>query len=474
MAIKKEEFVRNYSKAIREGCAAVFAGAGLSRSSGHVDWKGLLRPLADDIGLNVDKEDDLLSVAQFYRNARGSRGEINQTILNAFSKDTDLNENIRILAGLPISTYWTTNYDSLLEKGIQDANRCPDVKSETEQLPFRQHGSDAVVYKMHGDSCNPAHAVLTRSDYELYERNRPMFRTALKVDLLSKTFLFIGFSFDDPNLAYILGEIHSLLGENVREHYCFFKRVQQDDYADSADYEYSRRKQEMQTDNLKEYGIQTVLVDSYEEITDILRDVARVWRLKNVFISGSAESFSGDWTKVSAERFAGRLAGELVRMDCRVTSGFGLGIGSAVVNGALDVIYKEKFHHMDEYLRLWPFPQNISGPEQRSEKWNQYRESILSETGIAVFIFGNKIDSETKEIVEADGCIREFEIAREKGNLIIPIGITGYAARKIYEKVREDVDAYPYLNCYMEQLGTETDVDKIVALIAKIIQNEGK
>ena len=42
MVIKKEEFIKKYVKALREGNAAVFAGAGLSRSSGFVDWKELV------------------------------------------------------------------------------------------------------------------------------------------------------------------------------------------------------------------------------------------------------------------------------------------------------------------------------------------------------------------------------------------------------------------------------------------------
>jgi hypothetical protein len=94
MAIKKEELIRNYVKAIREGNAAVFADSGLSRSSGFVDWKELIRPLAKDIELDVDKETDMLSVAQFYRNKKRTRGAINQEILNAFSKDVQINENI--------------------------------------------------------------------------------------------------------------------------------------------------------------------------------------------------------------------------------------------------------------------------------------------------------------------------------------------------------------------------------------------
>ena len=60
-----EEFIREYTRAVKEGYAAVFAGAGLSRSSGYVNWKELVRPLANDIGLDVDKENDLVAFAQY-------------------------------------------------------------------------------------------------------------------------------------------------------------------------------------------------------------------------------------------------------------------------------------------------------------------------------------------------------------------------------------------------------------------------
>ena len=184
MATKKEELIKKYAKAICEGKAAVFAGAGLSRSSGFVDWKELLAPLAEDIGLDIDKEKDLLLVAQFYKNQKG-RTNINNAILEAFSKDVkDINTNIRILSRLPIFTYWTTNYDELLEHGVKDANRNPDVKFESDQLAVMNHNTDAIIYKMHGDVNHPATAVLTKEDYESYERSRPLFRTALKGDLL--------------------------------------------------------------------------------------------------------------------------------------------------------------------------------------------------------------------------------------------------------------------------------------------------
>ena len=230
---------------------------------------------------------------------------------------------------------------------------------------------------MHGDVNHPTNAVLTKEDYELYEHHRPLFRTALKGDLVSKVFLFIGFSFEDPNLDYILGQIHSLLGENVPNHYCFFKRVQENEFSDPAEYRYCKARQDMQEENLRNYGIQTVFVDSYDEITDILREIERVSKLYNVFISGSAYEYTAPWNEQQAETLAKKLAGALVHEECRITSGFGLGLGSAIINGALDIIYNEKYRHIDEHLCLRPFPQNIPDPDERAKRWKEYREALL-------------------------------------------------------------------------------------------------
>ena len=370
MSVTINELIREFSRAIQEGAAAVFAGAGLSRPSGFVDWRELLRPLARDIDLDIDREKDLLSIAQYYRNSRGNRGGINQRIVDEFMKSVEPNENVNVLTHLPIGTYWTTNYDSLIEDGIRQANRNPDVKSEPEQLSTVLHDRDAVVYKMHGDASNPAHAVLTKHDYEMYEQKRPLFRTALKGDLVSKTFLFIGFSFEDPNLDYILGQIHTLLGENLRDHYCFFKRVQRKDCKDDAEYGYEKAKQELREQDLRKYGIQTCFVDSYEEITTILHKVESAVRMRNIFISGSADEFTSPWTEEKTKAFTSALASKLVSQEYRITTGFGLGIGSAVINGALDVIYKTKFRHVDEHLCLRPFPQGISDPIDRRDQIN--------------------------------------------------------------------------------------------------------
>ena len=96
------EFKKAYSKAIQEGYAAIFAGAGLSKASGFVNWKELLNDLAQEIQLDVEKEPDLVEVAQYYCNEKRSRNEINEKILNRFVTESQESESIRILADLPI------------------------------------------------------------------------------------------------------------------------------------------------------------------------------------------------------------------------------------------------------------------------------------------------------------------------------------------------------------------------------------
>ena len=472
MAISKNGFIRKYTNAIREGNAAIFAGAGLSRTSGYVDWKGLLRPLAEEVELNIDKENDLLSIAQYCRNEAGNRASINQEILNAFNSEVEENENIEIIARLPISTYWTTNYDKLIERELEKNGKKAEVKMESKQLANALKNRDTVVYKMHGDVDHPADAVLTKDDYILYNKNRPLFRTILKGDLISKKFLFIGFSFEDPNLDYILGQIHSLLDENVTEHYCFFRKVQESDYEDPEEYGYESAKQELRVKDLKRYGIQTVFVDDYSEITVVLRDVESAIKRNNIFISGSADDY-GDWGKEKIEELARELSKSLVKNDFRITSGFGLGIGSSVINGALDEIYLSKYKHIDEYLCLRPFPQGIKDAQMRQTIFEKYRKDMISDTGIAIFLCGNKKDpNDSSKIIDAPGCWDEFRIARDNNNVIIPIGSTGFMAKKIFDEVRTNIEKYQYLEKYIGILETSTDVETLVKTVVTIAKEQ--
>lgn len=200
----------------------MFIGAGFSMNAGYVDWKSLLSGIAEDLGLDIEKETDLVSLAQYNYNENGqNRGVINHALFEEFTKEKDLDENHKILAKLPISTFWTTNYDSLIEKALRDARKIVDVKYNNSHLSLTIPHRDAVVYKMHGDKSNPNEAILIKDDYEQYYQKHAQFITSLSGDLISKTFLFIGFSFSDPNLDYILSRIRI----DYRQHRTIAKRA---------------------------------------------------------------------------------------------------------------------------------------------------------------------------------------------------------------------------------------------------------
>lgn len=147
----------------------------------------------------------------------------------------------------------------------------------------------------------------------------------MKGDLISKRFLFISFSFEDPNPDYIWGQIHALLDENVAEHYCFFQRAQRSDYSNDEDYRYENARQELRTKDLTRYGIQPVFVVDYSEITEILQEIEFAVKRNNFFISGSADDYTR-WGKDKAEELARKVAESLVKNDFKVTSEFGLGV----------------------------------------------------------------------------------------------------------------------------------------------------
>lgn len=432
MEVHLKRFVDKYVKAILAGNAAIFAGAGLSIPSGMVNWKELLREIAEELDLDIDKEDDLISIAQYYQNLKGGRGSINSQLINEFTKKVNKTENHEILASLPIKTYWTTNYDSIIEDALNDYGKITDVKRCVENLPLSRPGRDAIIYKMHGDISMPHEAVLTKDDYEMYNEKRQLFTTALQGDLVSKTFLFVGFSFEDPNLEYILSRIRILLGNHTPEHYCFFKSIAEENYKKKEDFLYDKVLLDHKIKDLTRYGIQALPVKKYSDITEVLNLIKIKINRRNIFISGAASEY-GIFTKDQAENLIYNFSHEVAKRKYKIVSGFGLGIGSSVINGVLSYIHSNKYISLDDYLLLRPFPQNISDPIERERLWRKYRQVMLKEAGIAVFFFGNnKIEG---KIQLSGGLIEEFEIAIDLGLKIIPVGCTGYVSKKLWSKV---------------------------------------
>lgn len=434
-----ELFIRDYVNDIKAGSAALFAGAGLSIPAGFVSWKELISDIAYELELDIEKESDLISLAQFHLNEKGNRHKINQKIVTEFAEQAQETENHRAIARLPISSLWTTNYDDLFEKTYARYNRVCDIKTTPIGLTNNIHKRDVVLYKMHGDYRTPNEAIITRQQYEAYPRSHAPFINMLMAELTAKTFLFIGFSFEDPNLQYVLSRLYMQHGEGNRNHYCVMRRVKLGDNGseDQAACDYNSRKQTLMINDLRRYGIQTLLVDDYQDITRLLLAIETQFKKSTVFISGSAESYA-PYTREESIQCLHRLAGQLIRKQFRIVNGFGWGIGTAVINGALEAIYGSQGKITESQLILRPFPQFASGGTALPELWHEYRQRMISLSGIAVFLFGNKKDAQGA-LADADGLLKEFAIANEQGCICIPVGCTGYVSAVLYQIIKEEM-----------------------------------
>jgi len=93
---------------------------------------------------------------------------------------------------------------------------------------------------------------------------------------------------------------------------------------------------------------------------------------------------------------------------------------------------------------------------------------MIGESGVAIFMFGNKNDNDGK-VITANGVIREFNIAQKQNKFVIPIGSTGYATRDIFQKIKNGIDKYWYLKDSIDILENEKDPKKLIDEILEII-----
>lgn len=440
MSIERTELLKNYVAAMHEGDAALFIGAGMSRPAGFVDWRGLLRNCAKELDLDIDREHDLVAVAQYYLNRRSSdRSRLNQILKDEFDKPIESTKGHEVIARLSISTIWTTNFDKLIEEAFRAGRRSIDVKVRDRDIATHKKGREAVLYKMHGDIARPDEVVICKDDYEKYVRKHAIFQSALEGDLLSKTFLFLGFSFTDPNLDYMLGHLRSLLEDSKREHYAIMRRVRLNWHKNKRDarrdFEYETTKQNLQIQDLQRYSIQTLLIDEFTEVTDVLEAIEQRYYQRNIFVSGSANEF-GEFGEQRARDLCAQLGERLIVQNYKLISGFGLNVGSSVVEGALLKLYEKGESAIEKHLFLRPFPRNFSAGIDETVFNRKYRIDIIGKCGFAVFMFGRSRKHE-----ESKGVLEEYEIAKELGKVPIPIGATGFAAGRIWEIVSQKLEA---------------------------------
>lgn len=98
------------------------------------------------------------------------------------------------------SQFYTTNFDDFLERALNLNGK--DVRVTTSEADMIFDGKLEVV-KFHGDLNSPKEMVLSESDYERRMRLESAMDLKLRSDVLGRAILFLGYSFRDPNVAYL-------------------------------------------------------------------------------------------------------------------------------------------------------------------------------------------------------------------------------------------------------------------------------
>lgn len=303
---------------------------------------------------------------------------------------------------------------------------------------------------MHGDKENPDDAVLTKEDYETYDEKRPLFTKLLAVELVRKTFLFIGFSFNDPNLERILSIAkNSLNSKNLRRHYCFMRKVQITDYLNSDNiissqmvdkYVKDTKYQELRIADMENYGISTILVDDFNQITIMLEYLYKKYTMDNVFISGGINpkdlSNYGKFNNVHstkdglnrAEQFLTLLGEKLVDNGFQIYTGFGAGVGNYILSGVLES--KKNILTNTDIINNDIHISSLLGAEEQRK--NRIRRRLIEQCSSIIIVFGYS-NSENES-----GIYCEYELAQKCGDFIIPVKETGFTAEQIYNLLNKD------------------------------------
>lgn len=457
--------IRNTLKnSLQNDKLCVYLGSGFSKKCGLPDWKELMKPLAESIHLEIEKEPEYMQIAQYYVNEK-NRHKLNEIIRDKFnlkSKITEISENHKLLTSLSLPEVWTTNYDNALENSYKELNVDFDLKIQKDDLSYGIN-KKLQIYKIHGSYENPDECIITQEDYEdLYDKKK-YFIEALKISLIQKQFLFIGFSFKDPDIRFILAELRRA-DINKRNHYW----VTYDD-PDWDDYE--KNKQEIFIRDLrKNYGICPIRIAAWNELTELLRELNKYKNQKSIFISGALAETSTDQSQ-----FLENLSSSLIKNNLSIVSGYGLGVGSQIITGALNEIYLNHKISSD-YLKLHPFPQNVSDSAKRKALWKKYRTDMCKEAGFQIIVFGNKKDpSDETKCINSPGIQEEFEIAVDNQLFIIPVGSTGYKAEEIWDLMNKDLDKYGYTSKKLKKyFGELKSIDynnsKLIETINNIIR----
>ena len=279
MPIQKEQFIAQFAQQSLDNRISLFLGAGGSRDAGYPSWADLFKPIARELGMPTDDNTDYYKLAQYYSNIFGQatlRQKINERINRNYFQSPLLDE----LIDIGFTNIWTTNFDNAVELNFQRRGILTNKVFKDFDFSNVDLNKRINIFKMNGDVANLNDIIATQSDFEGYTDSHRIMLMFFKRELISNTFLFIGYSFTDHLVLGCLSEITRYLGGSANYHYTIMKNNADDPYFSHFVDDIEQR-----------YHIRVLLVDKYEEVPSVLAEINERIRSKRVFFSGAFSSY---------------------------------------------------------------------------------------------------------------------------------------------------------------------------------------
>ncbi|MCX6149707.1 MAG: SIR2 family protein [Ignavibacteriales bacterium] len=210
--------LKEISDLIAQHKVVPFLGAGCSFKHLSVDWDKIRDEM---IYKTSSTSSNHLQVAEEYVNKYGKNTLCEflnkKLIIDKF--DDEKGEIYVHIMSLDIPSIYSTNQDNVLEKCYEKYGRpiniIYDINGIANLTP-----SFPNYYKFHGDSKEPDTVVFTNTDYSSRIKNpsNPL-DIRLKSDVLSKSIVFVGYSFRDPNIQLLFKELLEIFSGQLPKSY---------------------------------------------------------------------------------------------------------------------------------------------------------------------------------------------------------------------------------------------------------------
>ena len=249
--------------------------------------------------------------------------------LNNLLKETFGNPSIKplpthkLLANFDIPLV-TTNFDRLIELAHENINTRLTVITEENQLTSISAKNNLLI-KIHGDITNPTRCVITEDDYYSWMSNNSDLKNMIRVWMITKTIIFIGYSISDINFRQLIIELIRKFDNLFSEIYFVTP------FIDTTSYNYR-----FITNNLNAHFIKMDAEEFLKSVSEIIN--------KSKYQEASLKYLQSSITKVDNQETIDKLIANLLYNDIKLNCAGNVTLTSNIGNEVYNLFHNDKIY----------------------------------------------------------------------------------------------------------------------------------